>query len=594
MTEPQRPPTDDLALMKRFWVYLRPRKRAIGIGLALVPFLTLARLAQPWLLKIGIDDHILAPGSTGLGRIAGALLGVVVLAYLLTAIQTWLLQIAAIEAIGALRTAIHRHVMAQGAAFFDTHASGSLLTRTTTDVEALGETLTMGVIGMVADAMTILGILGAMLWLDWELTLVTFAISPLIIVTVNLFRKGLRHYSMQIRRSLSRLNGYLAEHLVGMEVIRILGRAPKSRQEFKSLNFAYLDAYRKSNWLDASLYAIMDGVSTLCVAAMLWIGGGRVLDDPADGITLGLLVAFIEYITRIFVPIREFSGRIATLQRATAAMERIFRLLDTHQPITPGTHAEPMQADEMITFEGVSFRYRADGEEVLKGVSFELTPGKVVALVGRTGSGKTTLGKRLVRMYDGYSGSIRWGAHELKSLAPDTVRAGVAMVHQDVHLFKGTLWSNIAMGNPEITRERAEAALRQVLADPLLDSLPGGLDAPISERGMHLSAGEGQLIAFARAVAHEAPVLILDEATSSIDSLLEARIQEALERLLAMKTVLVVAHRLSTVQQADEILVLDHGQVIERGDHESLLAAGGAYARLCQSHLADSQHASAP
>jgi ATP-binding cassette subfamily B protein len=574
--------------MERFWAYLRPRRRAILTGLLLVPFLTLARLAQPWLLKIGIDDHILSPGSTGLWVVASALLGVVVLAYLLSAFQTWLLQVAAIEAIGELRTAIYRHVMRQGASFFDTHASGSLLTRTTTDVEALGETLTMGVIGMIADALTIVGILAAMLWMDWQLTLITFAISPAIIVTVNLFRKGLRHFSMQIRRSLSRLNGYLAEHLVGMEVIRILGRTPKSRQEFKSLNFVYLDAYRKSNWLDASLYAIMDGVSILCVAAMLWFGGSRVLGGPAEGITLGLLIAFVEYITRIFVPIREFSGRIATLQRAIAAMERIFHLMDTHQVITPGTPSTSPHPDAPITFEDVSFRYWNEGAPVLDEVSFELAPGKVVALVGRTGSGKTTIGKLLIRMYDGYSGRIRWGDRELSELPPEKVRASVSMVHQDVHLFRGTLWSNIAMGNPAITREKAEESLALVRADELLRSLPGGLDAPIAERGMNLSAGEGQLIAFARAVAHEAPVLILDEATSSIDSLWEARIQDALQRLLAMKTVLVVAHRLSTVQQADEILVIDHGKVIERGDHAALLAADGAYARLCLTHLTDS------
>ena len=444
----------------------------------------------------------------------------------------------------------------------------------------------MGMVGIFADILTILGVLVAMMVLDVRLTLLTFCISPLLILIVNVFRKHLRRYSVRIRKSLSRLNGYLAEHLVGIKVVQLFGREKKSEEEFKTLNYSFLDAYRKSNWLDASLYALMDGISSVCVAIMLWYGGSQYLATDDSALSIGLLVAFIEYISRVFVPIREFSAKIATLQRAVAALERIFGLMDTRIEIdSPPPEASPTSFEVPIAFKGVSFRYLEEGERVLKNLDFHLDPGNVIALVGQTGSGKTTVGKVLTRMYDGYEGSIDVGGTELRLIPTERTRENVGMVHQDVYLFEGTILENITLGRSDISREKAMEAAKLVRADSFIQALPNGYDAHVVERGANLSTGQCQLIAFARAMAYDPPVLVLDEATASIDSFLEQEIQEALRVILSLKTVLIVAHRLSTIQQADTILLMEKGEIVERGDHQSLLAMEGKYARLVHSRL---------
>ncbi len=574
----------DRELLARFLHYLRPYARPLLGALALVPFMVGAELAQPWLLKVGIDEYIVARHGEGLWVPAAGLLFVVGLGYVLSAAHNYGLQWSVVRALADLRRAIYRHVMEQGMAFFDRHPSGALLTRTTSDVESLGETVTMGMMTMFADLLKIAGIVAVMLWMDVRLTLLTFAASPVLVVIVDVYRRGLRRFSTRIRKALSRLNAYLAESLNGLDVIRAFGREELSGEEFRRLNFQYLDAYRKSNWLDASLYAIVDGVTSATIALMLWFGGARHIGGES-AVTLGLLVAFIEYISRVYVPIRELSGKFATLQRAAAAMERIVRLLDDAEPISPGRSEYRDRVFEgHVVFEDVWFAYR-QGDDVLRGISFELRPGKTVALVGATGSGKTTVGKLLGRMYDGYRGSIRLDGIELRDIPPETVRRTVVAVQQDVYLFNGTVVDNIALCSG-VSRERAIEAARMVHASHFIERLPGGYDAQVAERGANLSAGQAQLLAFARAMACDAPVLILDEATASVDSATEVLIQRAIRAILARKTVLIVAHRLSTVQQADEILVMDRGCIVERGTHEELLARGGRYALLYRQRFA--------
>ncbi|NUN12124.1 MAG: ABC transporter ATP-binding protein [Myxococcales bacterium] len=576
----------DLRYYARFWPFLQPYKSWIGLSFFLLPLMVLTDLAQPWILKLAIDDHIAKGDLSGLPQIAGALFGLVIAAYFLGAAQVYYLQLAGLKALGDTRRAIYRHVMNQGSRFFDRHPSGSLLTRTTTDVESLGETLTMGVVSIFGDILMIVGIVVAMLLLDVKLTLLTFAVSPLLVLVVNIFRRKLREYSVVIRKSLSKVNGYLAENLAGLKVVQLFGREDKSLSEFRTLSYEYMDAFRKSNWYEASLYAIMDGVSNLCVALMLWYGGLRAVAPEHSGVlTVGLLVAFIEYITRVFVPIREFSGKLATLQRAVAALERIFGLLDTHNEIGMGkpewnTH----EFTGSIRFENVSFAYNEKGPQVLNGISFLMEPGKVVALVGSTGSGKTTIGKLLLRLYDGYHGSIEIDGVPLKDIPSDRVHRIVGVVQQDVFLFSGTVRDNISLKNPDISPAQVEEAAKLVGAHDFIQSLPNRYDTLIAERGANLSAGQAQLLSFARAMAHNSPVMLLDEATANIDSLSEQLIQQAIARILALKTVLIVAHRLSTIQQADEILVLQKGVIVERGKHAELVNHGGVYAELAKSN----------
>ncbi|GMV43729.1 MAG: ABC transporter ATP-binding protein [Myxococcales bacterium] len=583
------PKLSDWALWSRFWGFARPHRRMIIAALVLMPLGALAGLAQPWLLKVGIDEHIAVGDAEGLLGVAIALLGVILAEYLLQGGQTWLLNVAGLRTLADVRRALYRHVMAQSSAFFDRRPTGALLTRTTTDVEALGEVLLLGAITIFADVLAISGIVVAMLLLDVKLTLLTFAISPVLVGVVDLFRRRLRHYSEVIRRSMAKTNGFLAENVVGVKVVQLFGREEKSVKELKEMSYEFLDAYRRSNWYEASLYAIMDGAASICVALMLWYGGGRHLDGA---LTVGLLVAFIEYISRIFVPIRELSGKVATLQRAVAALDRVFGLLDTHAEVPAGSVIE--KGDGAIAFRGVSFTYPRTSRPVLQGVSFTMRPGQVTALVGATGSGKTTIGKVLTRTVTGYEGSVVIDGRELSSLDPAAVREVVGVVHQDVFLFDGTVLENITLGNPRIDRAKAEAAARLVGAHDLIQRLPGGYDAQIKERGANLSSGQAQLLAFARAMAHDPPVLILDEATASIDSMSEAAIQQAIERILSLKTVLVIAHRLSTIQQADEILVLHQGEVVERGTHAELLAAGGRYARLHATRLEGAARVAVP
>ena len=572
----------DWSLLKKFWAFVHPYRRHIYFAFFAVPFMTGLTLLQPYLLKVGIDEYILPGKTEGLGTLALTLLALVGGSYLLNGIQSYRMQWAVIQAIGDLRQGLFRHVMKQSNRFFDRHSSGALLTRSTTDVESLGEMVNTGMLGMFADTLMIIGIIVTMLSLNLKLTLLTFCVAPLVIFIVNICRRKLRFYGLQIRESLARLNGYLAEHLLGIRVVRAFGRAETSLDEFKAINFSYLTAYKRSNWYDASLYAVMDGLSSFCVALMLWYGGFQLLEGD-DNFSLGLLVAFVEYTSRLFIPVRDLSGKVATLQRSMAAMERIFGLLEDKDEIPEGK--QRLEASDSLTWQmqHVSFRYHDHLPRVLKDISLELKPGKSVALVGRTGSGKSTIGRLLTRTYAGYEGNILVGGTELSDINLHDLRRLVSVIHQDVFLFAGTIRDNIGLGVEEATDEIVVAAAKWVGAHEFIEKLPGGYDFEVKERGANLSAGQGQLIAFARAIAKDSPFLILDEATSNVDPSLEATIQETVQRIVRDKTVLLVAHRLSTIEAADEIIVLGDGAILERGPHQTLAKAGGPYQELLES-----------
>ncbi len=593
------PNTRDTAhLLRRFWSYASVYRRWIWIGLLMIPVVAAMTALRPLLLKHAIDVDLQNADPLGL-RVTGlAFMVAVVAEFLAQATQVYAFQRAGHASIGNLRRSIFEHVLRLPARFFDMHPVGGLLTRSTSDVEAVSDTLSLGVVTIVTDIVMIASILVAMFSLSVPLSLASLVVAPILVVLVRYFSAALRRLQLETRRAHGIQVGYLAEQLAGITVVQLFGRERAASAEYQRLGQRYLRATKLANIYDALLYSLMDGIGALCIAVLLYFAAGSLAHD--SGVTLGLLFAFVDYLQRIFVPIREFSGKLATIQRATASLERIYGLLDT--PAEPRRFVGP---DPLTAWRGglrirdLWFRYRDDGPDVLKGISFDVAPGEVVAIVGRTGSGKTSLGRVLTRFYEGYRGSVEFvlpdGGRELRELDPISLRHHLLMVQQDVFLFDADVAYNVALGDPAVRDQpdKLEAALRTVQADTFLRER-GGTSYHVGERGKRLSAGEAQLVAFARVAARSPDFLVLDEATASVDSLTEARVQAAIEQLFRGRSAIVIAHRLSTVRRADKILVLKAGQIVEQGNHETLLASGGMYAELHRAGFRDPEGSEAP
>ncbi|GFE56952.1 ABC transporter ATP-binding protein [Geobacter sp. AOG1] len=582
----------DRRLMGRFIGYLRPYRLLVAVTLILLPPMAAARLAQPYLLKLAIDNHIVKGQMEGLPLLAGWFILLILAESLFTYAQVWLLQYVGQKVMFDLRLALFTHVQRMPAAFFDRTPTGSLVTRLTSDVEVLGEMFAAGIITIVGDIMVLIGIIGIMLWMNLKLSLVTFSVLPLLVWVAFTFRRRMREAFRQVRARLANLNAFLAESIGGMAVVQLFNRQAREQEEFTRLNAAYRDANLPVISWDAALYALVETLSSVAVGIIVWYGGGEILQGA---LTFGALVAFIQYIEKFFSPIRDLSAKYSIMQGAMAALERIFNLLDreeaevpTGKMYDPGAQKEapttvpPVQT---IQFHDVWFAY-SGYDYVLKGFNLSLRRGETVALVGETGGGKTTVTRLLSRLYDVQRGIISFDGTDIRDIPLNELRSRIGVVLQDPYLFTGSIEFNISLGD-ERARRRVEEAAHIVGADRFISQLPNGYREEVRERGVNLSAGERQLISFARAVAFDPEILVLDEATASIDTTSERLIQEGLRGLMTGRTSLVVAHRLSTIQDADRIVVIHRGEKMEEGSHQELLAMRGLYYRLYQLQFRD-------
>jgi ATP-binding cassette subfamily B protein len=569
----------DFRLIRRLWRFILPYKRLFWLAMLLLPLQQAFGLAQPYIMKIAIDQYIAGRdlwGLQGMGLLFLGALGGEVLALFF---HYYLTMSVAQRCLADLRVAIFSHVQKLPMSYFDRNPVGRLVTRMTTDVDVLQEMFSSGVMTLISDFVMVAWIVAIMLTIDFNLALVSLALIPPMALAINFFRVKARQTYRQIRERIARINAYLGEAISGMAVIQLFAREEKSYREFEQLNAAHRDAYHLSNAYEAALYSMVEAAGSVSVAMLLWYGGGEVLHGA---IGIGTLVAFKEYIHRFFVPLRDFSQKYAVMQSAMSSAERICQLLDTPVMIESPKHAvipKPFRGE--VVFENVWFYYKP-GDPVLKGVSFRIDPGERVAVVGATGSGKTTAIKLLNRFYDIQKGSIKVSGVDVRDWDLQGLRQHIGVVLQDVFLFSGDIHGNLALGDRSIPMDRIEQAARSANADGFIERLPAGFHAQVRERGSNFSGGQRQLLALARVLVFQPEILVLDEATSSVDTETELLIQDALERVMRNRTCLVIAHRLSTIRNADRIIVLHHGEVREVGSHAELMGKRGIYHRLYQ------------
>ena len=630
----------DSRLMRRLGHYVRPYWIQASISSLAVSLKTLCDVVGPILVMIAMDRY-LAPNQQGedansalahwldtnspLARVlptdpfhgitilAEIFLATLLCAYFFEFIQTYMMQWVGQKIMFDLRRDIFRHMQRMHIGFFDTHAVGRLVTRLTSDVDAINEMFTAGVLAIVDDFFNLTIMAGVMLAINWRLALIAFSVLPLIFIATRFFRIHVRESYRRVRAAIARINSFTQEHISGMAVVQLFNREQRAYDDFESVNRLHMIAFKDTIFAYALYYPAVDVLSSVAIALVIWRGGFGVLHGV---VTIGVLAMFIQYSQRFWRPIQDLSDKYNILQAAMAACERIFKLLDTAPEIVNPEHPIAGDGSNRIEFRHVWFTYQklteeeqaavaaaSDGipdaakltaipniEWILKDVSFTVEPGQTVAIVGHTGAGKTTLTSLMMRFYDVTAGQILVDGVDLRLQDLNALRKHFAVVLQDPFLFTGTLAENIRLGNEEITEPTLRQAARDVNVLDFIETLPKGFDEPVQERGNSLSTGQKQLINFARALAYNPRILILDEATSSVDTDTELRIRGALERMVEGRTSVLIAHRLSTVQRADTILVMHKGQLREMGSHQQLLAQRGLYWKLYQLQYKDQEN----
>ena len=600
----------DSRLMRRLLGYLRPYTFHVSIALGAIVLKAVMDVIGPYLTKVAIDKYLAhnpqassfldrflsSQPLVGIAQVAALYVGTLAFGFFLDFAQTYYMQWTGQKVMFDLRSQIFRHLQSMHVGFYDRNPVGRLVTRVTTDVDALNEMFTAGVVSIFEDVFVLAGIVVIMLRMDWRLALITFAVLPLIVVATLIFRKAVRDSYRRIRVAIARINAYLQEHVSGMVVLQLFNREKRAYEKFKTINASHMEAFKDAILAYAFYYPVVEILSSVAIASVIWFGGNQVLRGFTS---LGVLVAFMQYAQRFFRPIQDLSEKYNILQSAMASSERVFKLLDTSPEVVSPATAKKVSGPGRIEFDHVWFAYRnipiegnghtTEPDWVLRDVSFAVEPGETVAIVGHTGAGKTTMMSLLLRFYDVQQGAIRIDGVDARELDLTDLRRRFGVVLQDPFLFSGTVQDNIRLGSTWIEDEAVERAAEDVNLGEFIRSLPEGFKEPVRERGSTLSTGQKQLISFARALAHNPKILVLDEATSSVDTDTELRVREALTRLVEGRTSLIIAHRLSTIQRADKILVMHKGRLREMGTHQQLLAQRGIYWKLYQLQYKDQE-----
>lgn len=574
----------DAALLRRFAGYVAPYRFSVAAVVLILPLVAGCRLAQPWIIKLAIDNHIVTGRLAGLEQIALGFLSLLLAESLLSFIEVYLLQSVGQQVMSDMRSELYRHIMRLPVSWFDRVPTGSAVTRLTNDIEVLGEMFASGIITIVGDVLLLAGIITVMLCMDPKLSLVTFSVLPVLLYVAYTFRRRMRKSFREVRARLGSLNSFLNECISGISIIQIFNRERDEERRFSELNAAYRDANMPVIFWDASLYAVVEALSSVAVALIIWYGGGEII---SGALSFGVLVAFIQYIEKFFAPVRDLSAKYSVMQGAMASLERIFALLDTpettertgaagQQHLTLKESAEP----PLIEFRNVYFSY-SEGNNILKGLDLVVKRGEKIAIVGESGGGKTTITRLLTRLYEAEQGSILLQGIDIRELDPATIRGRIGVVLQDPCLFAGDIEFNISLGDEQAAK-RVRQAAEAVGANKFIERLPNGYKEEVRERGCNFSVGEKQLISFARAVAFDPEILVLDEATASIDTASEQMIRDGIRGMMLGRTSLVIAHRLSTIHDADRIVTIHRGVKTEEGTHAELLKRGGIYSRLHQ------------